>query len=171
MGLERGPLSLVGTSEELLGRKSSGCGLEIREYSHRDPLWRPCGTLYPQKLAIISPTSGGRSVGIVCSQTQAMEFSFLFFKSVLSSLLSKTYFSSESTDTELPLLVDEDFCNSDTPSSGISSSDSQPPPAWPGTCAETVKSDLYAINAPYLLIKILMFKMQKINFRVRVQII
>jgi hypothetical protein len=28
MGLERGPLSLVSTSEELLGRKSSGSGLE-----------------------------------------------------------------------------------------------------------------------------------------------
>jgi hypothetical protein len=27
VGLERGPLSLVGTIEELLGRKSSGCGL------------------------------------------------------------------------------------------------------------------------------------------------
>jgi hypothetical protein len=28
--LERGPLSLVSTIEELLGRKSSGSGLEIR---------------------------------------------------------------------------------------------------------------------------------------------
>jgi hypothetical protein len=32
VGLERGPLSLVSTAEELLGRKSSGFGLEIREY-------------------------------------------------------------------------------------------------------------------------------------------
>jgi hypothetical protein len=30
MGLEKGPLSLVSTTEELLGRKSSGCGLEPR---------------------------------------------------------------------------------------------------------------------------------------------
>jgi hypothetical protein len=37
VGLERGPLSLVSTSEELLGRKSSGSGLEIREYGSRDP--------------------------------------------------------------------------------------------------------------------------------------
>jgi hypothetical protein len=37
VGLERGPLSLVSTIEELLGRKSSGCGLEIREYGRRDP--------------------------------------------------------------------------------------------------------------------------------------
>jgi UbiD family decarboxylase len=30
-------------------------------------------TLYPQKLALTSPTSGGRSVGIVRSRTQATE--------------------------------------------------------------------------------------------------
>jgi hypothetical protein len=32
VGLERGPLSLASTIEELLGRKSSDCGLESREY-------------------------------------------------------------------------------------------------------------------------------------------
>jgi hypothetical protein len=32
--------------------------------------------LYPQKLALTSPTGGGRSVGIVCSRTKAMEFEF-----------------------------------------------------------------------------------------------
>jgi hypothetical protein len=32
LDLERGPLSLVSTIEELLGRKRSGSGLEIREY-------------------------------------------------------------------------------------------------------------------------------------------
>jgi hypothetical protein len=37
MGLERGPLSLVSTIEELLGRKSSGPGLGNREYGDRDP--------------------------------------------------------------------------------------------------------------------------------------
>jgi hypothetical protein len=35
MGLERGPLSLVSTIEELFGRKSSGSGLENRDYSRR----------------------------------------------------------------------------------------------------------------------------------------
>jgi hypothetical protein len=34
------------------------------------------GTFYPQKLALTSPTSGGRSVGIVRSWTEAMEFVF-----------------------------------------------------------------------------------------------
>jgi hypothetical protein len=37
MDLERGPLSLVSTTEELLKRKNSGWGLEIREYGRRDP--------------------------------------------------------------------------------------------------------------------------------------
>jgi hypothetical protein len=34
---ERGPFSLVSTTEELLERKSSGSGLEILEYGRRDP--------------------------------------------------------------------------------------------------------------------------------------
>jgi hypothetical protein len=37
VGLERGPLGLVSTTEELLERKSIGRGLEIREYGRRDP--------------------------------------------------------------------------------------------------------------------------------------
>jgi hypothetical protein len=37
VGLERDPLSLVTTIEELLGRKSSDSGLETREYGRRDP--------------------------------------------------------------------------------------------------------------------------------------
>jgi hypothetical protein len=37
----------------------------------RDPSRCPLDTLYPQKLALTSPTSGGRSVGIVCSWTKA----------------------------------------------------------------------------------------------------
>jgi len=32
--------------------------------------------LYPQKLALTSPTGGGHSVGIVCLRTKATEFSF-----------------------------------------------------------------------------------------------
>jgi hypothetical protein len=58
-GSERGPLSLVSTIEELLGRKSSGSGLENREYGHRYLLCWPCNTLHPQKLALTSPISGG----------------------------------------------------------------------------------------------------------------
>jgi hypothetical protein len=73
VGLERGPLSTI---EELLERKSSNSvlrnrdyGLGIRRADHVTPL-------YPQKLEVGWPTSGGRSVGIVRSRTQATEFSF-----------------------------------------------------------------------------------------------
>jgi hypothetical protein len=38
VGLELGPLSLVSTIEKLLGRNSSGSGIENREYGRRDPL-------------------------------------------------------------------------------------------------------------------------------------
>jgi hypothetical protein len=78
VGLERGPHILVNTIEELLGRKSSGSCLEHREYGRGDPSRWPRGTLYPQKLALTSPTSGGRSVGIVHSRTQAREFNCSF---------------------------------------------------------------------------------------------
>jgi hypothetical protein len=68
-GLERGQISLVSTTDGLLG--SDGSVLEHQEYSRRDPALWPCDTLYPQKLAITSPTSGGRSVGLVRSRTKA----------------------------------------------------------------------------------------------------
>jgi hypothetical protein len=74
VGLERGSLSLVSTTEELLERKSSGFCLENREYGRRNPSRSQRGTLCPQKLATTSPRSGGRSVGIVLSRTQTMEF-------------------------------------------------------------------------------------------------
>jgi hypothetical protein len=79
VGLERGPLSLVSTTEELLERKSSGSGLESREYGRRGPPRCPCGILYPQKLALTSPTSGGRSVGIVRSRTHATEIFYYYY--------------------------------------------------------------------------------------------
>jgi hypothetical protein len=44
------PLSHVSAIEELLERKRSGSGLEIREYGRRDPSRRPRGTLYRQKV-------------------------------------------------------------------------------------------------------------------------
>jgi hypothetical protein len=76
VGLERGPLSLVSTTEELLDRKvadpvykTENTAAGIRHADHVAPL-------YLQKLAITLLTSGGRSVGIVRSRTQTMEFSF-----------------------------------------------------------------------------------------------
>jgi hypothetical protein len=79
VGLERGPLSLVSllrSIEELLElKKSSGSwsrkqrltAVETRCADHVTPL-------YPKKLALTSPTGGGRSVGIVRSRTKATEF-------------------------------------------------------------------------------------------------
>jgi hypothetical protein len=74
VGLEQGPLNLLSAIEELLGGKSSGSSLENREYRRGDPSRWPRGTLCPQKLALTSPTSVGRSDGIVRSRTQAMTF-------------------------------------------------------------------------------------------------
>jgi hypothetical protein len=70
--------TIIITIEELLGRNSSGSGLESPEYGRGDPLHWPNNTLYPQKLALTSLTSGGHSVGIVCSWIKDTEFSFLF---------------------------------------------------------------------------------------------
>jgi hypothetical protein len=71
VGLERGPLSFVSTIEVLLERKVAAPGLENRDYGRRD---QSRGTLYPQMLTLTSPTSGGHSVRIVRSRTQATEF-------------------------------------------------------------------------------------------------
>jgi hypothetical protein len=54
------------------------CRLKSREYCRKDPSRWPHGTSYPQKFALTSPTSDGRSVAIVRSRTQATEFSFKF---------------------------------------------------------------------------------------------
>jgi hypothetical protein len=76
VGLERGPLSLVSTTEELLERKRSSSGPETQDYGRRDLSHWPRGTLYPQTFALTSSTRGGHLVGIVLLQTQATEFSF-----------------------------------------------------------------------------------------------
>jgi hypothetical protein len=79
VGLERGPLSLVSTTEELLEIKSSGSGLEIREYDRMGSMVLTRDTLFPGKLAVTSLTSDGRSVGIVRSRTEATEFFLLMY--------------------------------------------------------------------------------------------
>jgi hypothetical protein len=78
VGLERGPLSLVSTTEELLDRKVAApvyntvnTVIGIRHADHVAPS-------ISKKLAITSSTGGGRSVGIVRSRTQTMEFFFIY---------------------------------------------------------------------------------------------
>jgi hypothetical protein len=77
--LERGPLSHVSITEELLELKSSGFG-------SRKPKLMTVGsvaltTRHPlsAKFAITSSTRGGRSVCIVCLRTKATEFSSLVY--------------------------------------------------------------------------------------------
>jgi hypothetical protein len=66
VGLERGPLNLVSTIEELLERKSSGSGLEYQNYGRKgSTALTTRHLLYPQKLALTLP------VGIVRSRTKA----------------------------------------------------------------------------------------------------
>jgi hypothetical protein len=50
------------------------------------PLRWPRDTLYPQKLALTSPTSGGRSVGIVLLRTKDTEFVCLFMVTLKKSI-------------------------------------------------------------------------------------
>jgi hypothetical protein len=70
VGLEQGPLSLVSTIHELLGRKTENTSVGIR---HADKVAH-----YPETLALTSPTSGDRSVFIVRPRTQATEFGFRY---------------------------------------------------------------------------------------------
>jgi hypothetical protein len=70
VGLERGPLSLVSTNEELhlkekvaaSAQKADTTAVGIRRVDYEKHF-------YTQKFALTSPTSGGRSVGIVRSRT------------------------------------------------------------------------------------------------------
>jgi hypothetical protein len=59
-------------------KESSGSGLETEMNGRGDPLRWPRDILYPLKWAITSPTSGGRSVGIVRWRIKALEFFFVF---------------------------------------------------------------------------------------------
>jgi hypothetical protein len=65
VGLEQGPLSLVSTIEELLGRNSNCSSLENREHGRGDPLHWSHDALHQQTLAETLPTNCGRSVGMV----------------------------------------------------------------------------------------------------------
>jgi hypothetical protein len=77
VGQERGPPSLVSTSEELLDRKVAAPVYKTENTAvgihHADHV----ATSISKKLAITSLTSDGRSVGIVRSRTQTMEVFFM----------------------------------------------------------------------------------------------
>jgi hypothetical protein len=69
--------------------KKNLSGLESLEYGRRDSSRWPRGTLYPQKLALTSPTSDYRSVGVVRSRPQAMEF-FLVWIADIRGLVTRS---------------------------------------------------------------------------------
>jgi hypothetical protein len=77
-GLKRGPLSLVRTTEELLEGNIAAPVYKTEINDRGNPLRWLRDNLYARKLALTSPTSGGRSVDIVCSRTKATEFSCSF---------------------------------------------------------------------------------------------
>jgi hypothetical protein len=78
VGLERGTLSLMSITEELLEWKRSGSesikprltAVRIRCADHATPS-------ISKKVALTSPTSGGRWVGIVSLRSKASEFSLI----------------------------------------------------------------------------------------------
>jgi hypothetical protein len=74
--LERGSLSLVRITDELLERKVAAPVQKTEINSRGDSLCWPRDTLYALKLALTSPTSGGRSVDIIHWRTKAPEFFF-----------------------------------------------------------------------------------------------
>ena len=71
--------------------KSSGSGLENRDSTAVGNRYADHVTpLYPHKLALTSPTGGGRSVGMVRSRTEATEFSFFSIIRSGNSSISRT---------------------------------------------------------------------------------
>jgi hypothetical protein len=74
-------------------KKSSGSGLENREYDRRDYSRWPRTS--PQKLTLTSPTNGGLSLGIVCSRAHTTEFVFL---SEICSLLLDSHEDNDNKD-------------------------------------------------------------------------
>jgi hypothetical protein len=62
-------------------------------------------------LAIASPTSGGRSVGIVRSRTQTMEFSLVFMGCIayIMNLLLKSAIASR-LSSKIPKAISKQFC-------------------------------------------------------------
>ena len=63
--------------------------------------------LYPQKLALTSPTGGGRSVGIVRSRTKATEFSFSFLFDLVPPERLSTIIAATGVDLRVVVFVKE----------------------------------------------------------------
>jgi hypothetical protein len=80
VGLERGPLSLMSTTEELLGRKLAAPVLKIENTAIGIHRADHAKLLYPQKLALTLQTSGSCSVGIVRQRTKSTKLLVIITK-------------------------------------------------------------------------------------------
>jgi hypothetical protein len=69
--LERGPLSLVSTTEELLGKKSNGSGLDNRDYGRRGSFALTTRHPLPAKKFVTNFDDKARSLGRYCSLTDS----------------------------------------------------------------------------------------------------
>jgi hypothetical protein len=91
VGIVRSRTQAKESVSEWLELKSSGSCLENRHYGRRDCHVDCVTPLYPQKLALTSQASGGSSVGIFRSQTQAKEFACLIDENVVQQVFSKQF--------------------------------------------------------------------------------
>jgi hypothetical protein len=87
----------TGSTQELLGRKSSGSDLEIREYGRRGPSRWQRDTLYQQKV-VTNVADKRRSRGRYCSLTDSGHGIFFFFFSSQSAEFAVELFSGEWAD-------------------------------------------------------------------------
>jgi hypothetical protein len=94
VGLERGPLSLMSTNEELLERKSSYSGLDPLDYGRGGS--GALTTRHPtngKSLALTSSTSGGRSVGMIRSWCKTTELLLLLAIIIHTGMIASTCFN------------------------------------------------------------------------------
>jgi hypothetical protein len=111
VGLERGPLSLVSTTEELLGRKNSCSGLERREYGRMGAVTPTTWHSLTAKVGANFDDKLKSLVAIVPSRTRTTEFSFLFlfivFKGVLDGDPTAMFVTNE-----IPTNTFRNYCRS-----------------------------------------------------------
>jgi hypothetical protein len=79
VGLKRGTLSFVSTTEELLGRNSNGSSLKTENTAVGIRRADQATPSISNTLTLSSSTSGGLSVGIVRSRTKAKELVVCLF--------------------------------------------------------------------------------------------